>query len=246
MNKPKLENIDTVTGELLTDGETSIIPRPDAILQRRYQTAYLPYIVLPGIFLAVALLGGLRLAAVDNAFIFLKPALVCLVFAALTMVLFIRSGLISLDGWLLEDRPMLQNVANLMVLLTLFAATVQLYNSLLPEQGLPFWIVGFCFLWTIWNNLFAEFDPKRLLRSLIALFGFAFVVKYLVLANLTAAPTGSWLQRLIENPGKEAFTWLLDLPRYSDGTGYIQFFAIFLYLIGLFLLPRRVNERRPE
>ena len=246
MKEPKPENSEIVAGALLTDGATSIIPKPDAILQTVSQTAYTPYILLPVIFLAVALLGGLRLGAVDNAFIFLKPALVCLVFAALTMVLFIRSGLISLDGWLAEDRPLLQNVANLAILLTMFAATVQLYNSLLPEQGLPFWIVGFCFLWTIWNNLFAEFDPKRLLRSLIALFGFAFVVKYLVLANLTAAPTGSWLQRLIENPGKEAFTWLLDLPRYSEGTGYIQFFSIGLYLIGLFLLPRRVSERRPE
>lgn len=246
MNKPKLENTETVTGELLTDGETSIIPKPDATLQRGSQTAYRPYILLPSIFLAVALLGGLRLGAVDNAFIFLKPALVCLVFAALTMVLFIRSALIPLDGWLSENQTALQNAANLAILLTLFAATVQLYNSLLPEQGLPFWIVGFCFLWTIWNNLFAEFDPKRLLRSLIALFGFAFVVKYLVLANLTAAPTGSWLQRLIENPGKEAFIWMLDLSRYSDGTGYIQFFALALYLIGLFMLPRSINGQRPE
>ncbi len=244
--KQKPENIEVITGELLTDGETSIIPKADAMFLQGSQTAYLPYILLPAIFLAVALLGGLRLGAVDNAFVFLKPPLICLVFAALTMVLFVRSSLISLDGWLSEDRPMLQNAANLAVMLTLFAATVQLYNSLLPEQGLPFWIVGFCFLWTIWNNLFAEFDPKRLLRSLIALFGFAFVVKYLVLANLTVAPTGSWLQRLIENPGKEAFIWLLDLPRYSDGTGYIQFFAISLYLIGLFMLPRRINERRPE
>lgn len=242
MNEPKTENSEIVTGELLTEGETSIIQKPDAILQTGTQKAHLPYIILPAIFLAATLLGGLRLGAVDNAFIFLKPALVCLVFAALTLVLFIRSGLISINGWLSENQTALQNAANVTVLLTLFAATVQLYNSLLPEQGLPFWIVGFCFFWTIWNNLFAEFDAKRLLRSLIALFGLAFVVKYLVLANLTAAPTNNWLQRIIENPGKEAFTWLLDLPRYATGTGYIQFFTLALYLIGLFLIPRKIEK----
>ena len=36
----------------------------------------------------------------------------------------------------------------------------------------------------------------------------------------------------------QAFTWLLDLPRYSVGTGYIQFFTVVLYMIGLYLTPR--------
>ena len=77
---------------------------------------------------------------------------------------------------------------------------------------------------------------------MVALFGLAFVVKYLVLANLTAPTSGSWLQRIYENPGKEAFTWMLDLPRYSAGTGYIQFFTIALYLIGLFLTPSSTKK----
>jgi len=209
------------------------IPKPKA----KNQKPTIVFIILPLLFLAVTLLGGLRLAAADNAFIFLKPALVCLIFAAVLLVLFFRSGLIRLDGWISEDRSILQNAASISVLLTLFAASAQLFNSLLPEQGLPFWVVGFCFFWTLWNNLFAEFDTKKLLRSLGALFGLAFVVKYLVLANLTAQSSGSWLQRIFENPGKEAFTYLLDLPRYSVGTGYIQFFAVVLYLLGLFLMP---------
>jgi hypothetical protein len=139
---------------------------------------------------------------------------------------------------------MLKNTANAAVLLTLFAATTQLFNSLLPEQGLPFWIVAFCFFWTLWNNLFADFDTKKLLRSLGGLFGLAFVVKYLVLANLTAPTSEGWLRGLIENPTKETFTWLLDLPRFSPGTGYLQFFAAALYLFGLFLLP--ASTRRDE
>jgi hypothetical protein len=200
------------------------------------------YLILPAIYLAATLLGGLRLGAADNAFLFLRPALACLVFAALLLVVFFRSGLISMEGWLSDDLPLAKNAANLLILITLFAATVQLFNSLLPEQGLPFWIVGFCFFWTIWNNLFAEFAPKRLLQSLVALFGLAFVVKYLVLANLTATGDAGWLRRMIEDPAKETFTWLLDLPRYSAGTGYIQFFTVALYMIGLMLTPRSTKR----
>jgi hypothetical protein len=231
--------------ELTQDEDDEItLVRPSEITAVDDHTApdYRTYIILPAIFLTVALLGGLRLGSADNAFIFLKPALVCLVFAALTVVLFFRSGLISVEGWLSETLPNTQNAANAVVLLSLFTATVQLFNALLPEQGLPFWVVAFCFFWTIWNNLFADFELKRLLKSLIALFGLAFVVKYLVLANLTATGEANWLQRIFENPAKEAFTWLLDLPRYGTGTGYIQFFTVALYMIGLLLTPRSTRR----
>ena len=202
------------------------------------QKAVRMYMLLPLLFLVVTLLGGLRFAADDNAFVFLRPALVCLVFGALTLLLYFRSNLIALDGWFTNDLPALKIAANTALVLTLFSATVQVFNSLLPEQGLPFWVVGFCFFWTLWDNLFAEFDTKKLLKSLFALFGLAFVVKYLVLANLTAPSAGGWLQRMYENPGKEAFTWLLDLPRYAAATGYVQFFTLVLYMIGLWLTPR--------
>ena len=128
------------------------------------------------------------------------------------------------------------------VLLKLFAASAQIFNALLPEQGLPFWVFAFCFFWTLWNNLFADFDVKKLLRSLGALFGLAFVVKYLILANLTAPASEGWLQGIFQNPTKEAFTWLLDLPRFSAGTGYIQFFTVAFYLLGLFLLPNSTKK----
>lgn len=237
----EIDILEAYDGEVDVVAERTVVRVPQRRSAAVAQTSYITYVFLPAIFLTVTLLGGLRLGAADDAFIFLKPALVCLVFAALTLVLFFQSRMISLEGWIAEDRPMLENAASVAVLLTMFAATVQLYNALLPEQGLTFWVVGFCFFWTIWNNLFAEFDAKGLLRSMFALFGLAFVVKYLVLANITAAPTGSWWQRLFENPGKEAFTWLLELPKYSAGTGYIQFFNLALYLIGLFLIPRRAK-----
>ncbi len=222
------------------DEETAVAKRSRP--QAKDQRPQLIYLLLPSIFLAVTLIGGLRLGAADNAFIFLKPPLICLVFASVLLILFFRSGLMSVEGWFSESFPTLQNIANGAVLLTVFAASTQLFNSLLPEKGLTLWVVGFCFFWTLWNNLFAEFDTKKLLRSLGALFGLAFVVKYLVLANLTATGDASLLQRIWADPAKETFTWLLDLPRYAAGTGYIQFFTLALYLVGIFLTPQTTKK----
>jgi intracellular septation protein A len=201
------------------------------------------YILLPLIFLTVALLGGLRLKMPDNNFLFLKPALICLIFAAFLLVLFVRAGLIKIDGWFSEDFSMLENLANGGVLLALFAATVQIFNALIPETSLPFWIISFCFFWTLAMNVFAEFDTKKLIKSLGALFGIAFLTKYLVLSYLTAPVSESFWRGILENPTQEFFTYLFDLPRFSAGTGYIQFFTVIFYLLGLFLLPPKLSEK---
>ena len=202
------------------------------------------YIFLPLLFMTVALLGGWRIdSAAAGDFIFLKPALICLVDATILLILFFRAGLLRLDGWFSERFSTLKNVANATVIIALFAASTQIFNALLPERGLPFWVVAFCFFWTLWNNLFADFDVKKLLRSLGGLFGLAFVVKYLLLANLAAPANESWWRAIIENPAQEAFTRLLDLPRFAAATGYIQFFAVIFYLLGLFLLPPSTDHR---
>ena len=236
------QHLPVVDGELLevADDEKTIVRRGrseirvEKVHNSRFTTNY---IFLPLLFLTVALFGGLRLNAADSAFVFLKPALICLVFASVLLILFFRAKLLRLDGWFSERFSTLTNAANAIVLLSLFAASTQIFNALLPERGLPFWIIAFCFFWTLWNNLFAEFDVRRLLQSLGGLFGLAFVVKYLMLANLVAPANASWWQGIFANPTQEALTWLLDLPRFSAGTGYIQFFAVIFYLLGLFLLP---------
>lgn len=202
-----------------------------------YQKSYLQNIFLPLIFLTVALFGGLRLNAADNALLFLKPALICLIFAVILIVLFFRAGFLRLDGWFSEGFTITQNTANASILFTLFLASTQIFNSLLPEKGLPFWIFAFCFFWTLWNNLFIEFQGKRLLQSLGSVFALAFIAKYLILAYLTAPTSESWWRGIVENPTQEFFTYLFDLPRFATGTGYIQFFAVIFYLLGLFLLP---------
>lgn len=210
------------------------------------QKAFLQYLVLPWIFLTVTLFGGLRFGEADNAFLFLRPALVCLIFASILLLLFFRADLIRLEGWFSEGFSIVKNIANGLILLTLFTASVQIFNSLLPEQGLPFLLMAFCFFWMLCVNLFAVSSPKKLLQSLMALFAIAFLTKYLILANLAAPSAGSWWQGILQNPTKEAFTWLLDLPTFSPATGYIQFFTLIFYLLGLFLLKPQMNPETPS
>jgi hypothetical protein len=120
--------IDIEPAEIIDiDEETTIVSRPDTSVTGR--NAYRTYLILPAIFLAVTLLGGLRLGAADNTFVFLRPALACLVFAAMILVLYFRSGLIAMDGWLSDELSGIQNAANLLVLVALFAATVQLLEQ---------------------------------------------------------------------------------------------------------------------
>src|SRR5690606_7405616 len=114
-----------------------------------YTRAVLTYLALPALFLFVALLGGLRLSGADGSFIFIRPALVCLVFALVLVVLFVRNSLVRLDGWFSETAPVFTNIANAVVVASLFFASVQIFNSLIPEQGLPFWVVSFCFFWVL-------------------------------------------------------------------------------------------------
>jgi hypothetical protein len=244
-----LKKIEVVDAELVeSDSDDHLLIRGDSELQRiapeihERNILYLRYVIIPIVFLTVAMLGGLRISGLDGAFVFVRPALICLILAAILLILFARSKVLEVDGWFSESFPMLKNVANGFVIATLFAAATQVFNSLIPEQGLMFWIVAFCFFWTLWNNLFADFDTQKLFRSLGALFGLAFVAKYLILANLTAPAGRTWLEALMENPGQEAVTRLLDLPRFSGATGYIQFFAVGLFLLGLYLFPSRTSD----
>ncbi len=191
----------------------------------------LHFIVLPTILLTAALLGGLRIDGQTRQFIFIAPPLVTLVLAILLGSLFVRAGAIEVHRWLAIEQPMLTNVAHLLTLIALFFASAQAFNSVLPESGLLHWMFSFFFLWTLWTNQFSAFDPRRLLRSLIVLFGTAFVLKHLLVSGLSAP--GGWLKTI-------ATTLLqgisIDVPAFAPITGYISFFALVLYVAGLLLI----------
>jgi hypothetical protein len=213
-----------------------------AINNRSRNQAFVSYWALPFIFLTVALLGGLRISADDHAFIFFPPPLITLVLAVLLMLLFVRGGLIELRSLIAANNPPLRNVSHIWLLLTLFFASAQAFNSVLPERGLLHWLFSFFFLWTLWNNQFSSFDARRLLRSLAVLFGTAFVLKHMLLASLYA-PDGGWLKRVAGALVQGVSLGTLDAPTFAPATGYISFFTLGLYIAGLMLMSF-VDARR--
>jgi len=194
--------------------------------------ALLQFIVTPTILLSVVLLGGLRIDGQTRQFVFIAPPLVTLVLAILLGSLFVRAGAVDLRQWLTIEQPTLTIVSNLLTLLALFFASAQAFNSVLPETGLLHWMFSFFFLWTLWTNQFSAFDARRLLKSLIVLFGTAFVLKHLILAGLSA-PTGTWLRGIVSTLLQGI---AIDVPAFGPMTGYVAFLALALYVVGLLLI----------
>lgn len=207
--------------------------------------ALVRYLLLPTIFLTVVLLGGLRVSAENGSFLFIAPPLVTLILAVLLMVLFVRGRAIELSEWLSSENHPLANVSHALTLIALFFASAQSFNSVLPERGLLRWMFSFFFLWTLWTNQFSFLDARRLLRSLAVLFGTAFVLKHMLLASLYS-PDGGWLKRLASIVLEGATLGSLDAPAFAPATGYISFFALSLYVIGLVMLPSRPEENEAQ
>lgn len=203
--------------------------------------ALVRHLLLPTVFLTVALLGGLRVGAETGAFVFVAPPLVTLLLAALLMILFVRGRALKPSRWLDGELHPLENVSHALTLATLFFASAQSFNSVLPEAGLFRWLFSFFFLWTLWNNLFSSFDARRLLRSLAALFATAFVLKHMLLASLYDME-GGWLKRAAALLLEGLTLGTLDAPAFAPASGYISFFALALYVGGLVLLPSAPDE----
>ncbi|MGI8656006.1 MAG: hypothetical protein ACR2LC_12395 [Pyrinomonadaceae bacterium] len=205
----------------------------------------LEFILLPLLFLTVALLGGLRVSAEQTRdFVFLAPPLVTLILASFLMILFARGRLINLRSWIGSEQPLLLNTSRALTLLAVFFASAQAFNSVLPERGLLHALFAFFFLWTLWNNQFSQFDARRLVRSLAVLFGTAFVLKHLLLASLYA-PEAGWLKRIAGALLEGISLGTLDVQAFAPATGYISFFALATYVAGLFFL-NLVPEETPD
>ena len=215
-------------------------------MSRQTNRALLRHVLLPTVFLTVALLGGVRVEAESRALLFVPPPLVTLILAAMLMASFARGGALRVGGWLSADLGAAENVSHALTLGALFFASAQAFNSVLPDAGLPRLVLAFFFLWTLWQNQFSAFDARRLLRSLAALFGTAFVVKHMLLASLYA-PDGGWLKRLTTAALEGVTLGTLGGEPQSASTGYVSFFTLALYVAGLVLLPPAPHEEEePE
>jgi len=214
-------------------------------INRSRNRALVNFVVLPFLFLTVALLGGLRISAESRTFIFIAPPLVTLLLATLSMLLLVRGGLLRFHQWVGSDLPPFTNVAHIWMFITIFFGSAQAFNSVLPERGLFHWLFSFFFLWTLWNNQFSSFDTRRLLRSLTILFATAFILKYVLLASLYD-PEGGWLNRVAGTLLQGVTLSAIDTTTFATVSGYIAFFTLALYVAGLILLAFAVNDETPR
>ena len=79
-----------------------------------------------------------------------------------------------------------------------------------------------------------------LLRSLLVVFGWAYVVRYVALASL-ADPHAGWTRRAVTSLLEGASAGALTGEAMAPLAGYVAFGTVALYMIGLALLPHGPN-----
>jgi phage shock protein PspC (stress-responsive transcriptional regulator) len=190
-------------------------------------------VVLPAIFLSVVLIGAVRPGA---AIAVVPPSLAALVAAMVLFTLLVRSGALDPNQLLHAARPPLANLNGAAVLLTGFAASAQVVTMLVPESGVPALIT-----WAVLVSLLAQAlalgpDRARLLRGLAVTFGAAFILKFIILATISAPAQSRFaraLQLLFEGVTLGGVT---QRPPHA-AEGYLAFVALILYLVGVAFLP---------
>lgn len=196
-------------------------------------TAAREAIFLPGAFLTVTLLGGLR---VTDSVAFAPPPLFALVLAVLLLAVLVRSGALAAHALMNGSRGPLENLNGTVLLLALFAASAQAFNLATPSHGLPLVLFSAFLFVLLLNTLVAAPDRVRVLRSLLVIFGSAFVLKFIILAALSD-PGGGRLKRVLQALLEGVTLGTLTQEPLHAASGYIAFFTLLLYLIALAALP---------
>lgn len=199
-------------------------------------TAVREAIVLPLLFLTVALFGGLEPGAVLR---WEPPSLFSLVLAVMVIAVLVRSGALAPERLLHGSRSILENSNGFVVLAGLFAATAQALHMVTPRSGLPSVIVGLVLLLLLINTLVSRPGRQHVLRSLAVVLGSAFVLKFVVLASL-ADPQGGRMSRVLIALFDAATLGTITQDPLPAAAGYIAFFLLLCYFIGLAALPDRI------
>jgi hypothetical protein len=189
-------------------------------------------LVLPGMFLTVTLLGGLRVGADIR---FLPPPLISLVLGVLLVVALVRAGAVDPAELANHARKPLENLSGAVVALTLAAASVQVFNLLIPDRGLLHLMFGTFFFVQLLSTIAGTSDRRAVLRSLAVLLGSAFVLRYIVLESLYARNSGV-LTRVITALMEGVSLGAVQYEPTGPSTGYLAFLALVLYLTAVFLL----------
>jgi hypothetical protein len=196
-------------------------------------TAVREAVYLPLLFLTVTLLGGGRIA---ERVILVAPSLFSLVLALLLLGVLVKSGALAPERLMNATRSTIANINGFVVLLTLFLASAQAFSLATPESGLPHLLFCVFLLTLLLNTLAAGTDRIRTLRSLLVIFGSAFILKFIVLSALSDQ-TGGRLKRVLLVLLEGVTLGTLTQDAFHPATGYLAFFTLAIFLIGLGMLP---------
>jgi hypothetical protein len=189
-------------------------------------------LLLPLMLLTVALIGGLRIAAGVEL---VAPPLVALVLGLLLVAALVRAGVLAPGDFVSGGRTPLENASGVVVLLSLAAASAQIFTLLIPDRGLFHVLFATFFFVQLLTSLAGIEHRRALLRSLLVLLGSAFVLRFLVLEALYARDGGT-LTRVLTALMQGVSLGTLQYEPAGPATGYVAFAALALYMTALFLL----------
>ena len=192
-------------------------------------------IVLPLLLLTIALVGGAR---IDTRVALEPPSLFALVLATMLLGALVRSGALAPDRLLHASRSPLANANGALVLFALVAATAQVLAMLTPRSGVPLLFVNIFLFGLLLNTLVALPDRVHLLRSLAVTLGSGLLLKFVILAALSA-PGQTRTSRVLLALFDAATFGGIAQEAQAPAAGYIAFLTVAAYLVAVALLPRR-------
>jgi hypothetical protein len=191
--------------------------------------------LLPGIFLTVTLLGGLRVAETVRL---VPPTLTAVVLAVVLITAIVRSRVVFPAALLASERQPLENLTGFVALLTLLAASAQVMSLVVPERGLLHFLFAVFLFVQLLSLSAARIDRPGMLRSLFVLLGAAFVLRFIILESLYATDSGT-LKRVLTALMAGVTLGGIEYQPHAPLTGYVAFVSLGLYVTGLVLLPGR-------
>jgi hypothetical protein len=197
-------------------------------------------VILPALFLTVTLLGGLRIAVDGGGVRLLPPPLLALVLAMLLLGTLARGHVLVPAALLSASRRPLENLSGAIVLMTLFAASTQAINVVLPERGLLHAAVGVLLFVQLMTMTAGAAGRAGMLRSLLVLLGSLFVLRFVVFESLYAQEAGT-LKRVLTALMAGVTLGGIEYEPNAAATGYVAFLTLALYVTGLVLMPAAVD-----
>jgi hypothetical protein len=189
---------------------------------------------LPAVFLTVVLGGSIEIGPPLG---FVPPPLFALVLGVMLMAALVQCGALRPDLFVSSRRSALENLNGGIAVLTLFAASAQALAVILPASGIPAVLMGILLFALLAQALAIGADRQHTMRGLLVSLALAYVLKFIVLAALSA-PASSFLGRAVQLLFEGVTFGSVSQAPLSPAAGYVAFATLLLYLFGLILLPK--------